>query len=400
MARVTGMVADGKSVDANIYIDQNRSVLGGNYANAKKLVHDGVEVDKARQQDVTISNDVAKWANEVRDEKTLLDKSAVEKLQASVDKRTYQTHQERQRAEAEVDRVARLETAKREAEVQKVDNRASKVALIDWKEIDPADRQFLERYDSKRLIAIEAEKAARIRAWKASQRADKSSVAAEERAQRAVDAEASALYRAALIDDPTTDRETFLRDFVAQKADAGDNVTVTDKARALMTLSQKQAAQRATTTDSRADTQLAASLEKTFKSLPPPKKGAKPDEHDAKVRVGAAMDEYDRRVAANGGKPLDAKAVQDFQAEMTQQAMTAPTGSFLGLDYGAKKVPAVDLLPGGLKGPPAAPKAAPPAAAKQAAGSDMVRVRSKKTGKTGSMPRSKFNPDLYDLVSK
>ncbi len=338
-ARVRGLVAQGQANEAAKALDENPTLFGHNYDDARKLVAHGVAADTVRLRDASVQKLVGGWSDEARDENGFVDQGKL-RTKAEAIPRDYPS---RALVDLQLDRVARVEKEKLDAAVKEHDDNALRTALVDWKPIDPADAQFLRRYAPQKLVALEAERRAIIRQFQA-RASGAGGTRAAAKAQADIDKEAFNTYRAALVDDPSTQPEDFLRDYVAAKAAEGDDVTVTPVMRSQMLLAQKTAAQRAATTEGRADSAVAKELSMTFATLDA-KKGKKNDPHDVAVRVGTAMDEYDRRVAANGGKPLDAEAVSKFKAEMTQQALTAPTGSFLGISYGQKKVRGVDLLP-------------------------------------------------------
>jgi hypothetical protein len=245
--------------------------------------------------------------------------------------------QQRDQVEAEIRQRLQLERAKLKADG---DKHRDNVNRADLQGVRAGESEvWLEKYDPDFLLARQARKRAEFRAWKASQ-GDAKGKAAEARLQKAVDQEFLNRLNAELINDPSTKPDDFLTTFIAEKAKQGDDVMVSDVARARAGLDAAKAGKRADSTEGATERAVANRFERTlgaaFKQ-----KGKPLDQKLLNERVGRALGLYRERLDAKG-KPLDEAELAGLEAEMLREVTVSEPGRFLGTNDVKKK--AIDAL--------------------------------------------------------
>jgi hypothetical protein len=371
-AYTQGLIAQGRVEDAVAYVEKARPTLGARYVEAKALVtraNAGAEKDRLVAEGAKL---VDGSAEAVRSE----DGFVTEKeLRKAVD---LEEADPGMRAEIEqaLERRVRIEDGKLKDAINKHRDDVNRSDLPGNKP-DSAAELFLEKYDPDFLLARQARKRAEARAYKASRSGDARERAAEAKAQKAVDQEFLYRLSAELTNEPATKPDEFLTAFIAEKAKEGDDVMVSDVARAKAGLDAAKASKRSETQEGTADRSAATRFERTLAAASKVK-GKPVDQKLLNERVGRAMTLYHQRLEAKG-KPLDESELAGIEAELLRDVTVTVPGRFFGTNEVKKK--AVDLIE-------------PDAASNDA----MVQVRAKATGKTGRMPRSKFDPSKYELV--
>ena len=246
--------------------------------------------------------------------------------------------QQRDAVEAEVAQRVRIEKARLKADIEKHRDNVSRSDLPGRAKAGESEL-FLEKYDPDFLLARQARKRAEFRAWKASQ-GDAKGKAAEAKLQKAVDTEFLNRLGAELVNNPTTNPEEFLTTFIAEKAKEGDDVTVSDVARARAGLDAAKAGKKAETAEGATERAVASRLEKTlgaaFKQ-----KGKPLDQKLLNERVGRALAVYHQRLEAKG-KPLDESELAGIEAELLRDVTVTEPGRFWGTNEVKKK--AVDVI--------------------------------------------------------
>jgi len=269
-----------------------------------------------------------------------------EELRKAVRPEGYEGRQ-RDMVEAELRQRAQVERAKFKAEGDQHRDNVNRSDLPGNKRAGESEL-WLEKYDPDFLLARQARKRAEFRAWKASQ-GDAKGRAAEARLQKAVDQEFLNRLGAELINNPGADPEEFLTTFIAEKAKEGDDVTVSDVARARAGLDAAKSAKRAETAEGATERAVASRLERTlgaaFKQ-----KGKPLDQKLLNERVGRALGLYRERLEAKG-KPLDESELAGIEAELLREVTVTEPGRFWGTNEVKKK--AVDVI--GAEPAPAGP---------------------------------------------
>jgi hypothetical protein len=333
-AFVSSLLAQGRTDEASQYVDANREMLGTRYIGAK--------------QDVTRANAGAERDRLIAEGAKLVDGSAEavrspdgyvteEQLRKAVDLEEVPADV-RGEVEQALNRRVRLEEGKLREDIGRERDNANR-ADVDGRPIPGETEEFLRKYDPDFLLARKARKAAEFRAWKASN-GDARTKAAAARAQKALDAEFLARWNTELVNDPTASPDEFVTAFIAEKAKEGDEVTVSDLARAKAGESGAKAGKKAETVEGSAERAAAKRFEQTlgraFKQ-----KGKNLDQKLLNERVGRALQVYEQRLEAKG-KPLDEAELAGIEAELLRDVTVTEPGRFWGTNETKKK--AVDLV--------------------------------------------------------
>jgi len=343
-ALVQGLLAQGRVDEAKQYVEQFRPDLAKRYVDAKALVDRagaGAEKDRVAGQ---IAGLVDTTAEAVRTPDGYVTE---EELRKAVRPEGYEG-QQRDQVEAEIRQRAQAERAKFKADGDKHRDNVNRSDLPGNARAGESEL-WLEKYDPDFLLARQARKRAEFRAWKASQ-GDAKGKAAEAKLQKAVDQEFINRLATELINDPATKPDDFLTTFIAEKAKEGDDVTVSDVARARAGLDAAKAGKKAETAEGVTERSAAARFEKTlgaaFKQ-----KGKPLDQKLLNERVGRALSVYRDRVEAKG-KPLDEAELAGIEAELLREVTVTEPGRFWGTNEVKKK--AIDVI---AEPAPAAPSA-------------------------------------------
>lgn len=336
-AYVSGLVSQGRNDEASSYVERNRGVLGGRSIEAKALVdraNAGAEKDR-------MAGEVAELVDTSAEAVRSPDGYVTEdELRKAVPVEGYEG-QQRDTIERELQQRIVLEDRRLKADISKNRDNVNRADLNGGKDGDA--ELFLEKYDPDFLLARAARKRAETRAYKAF-RGDTRAAAAEARAQRAVDKEFLSLWTAELYDNPNADRDEFLTGFIAEKAKAGDDVTVSDVALAGAKANGAKFRKRDESADGAKDRQVAADFD-TFLSKAFKEKGKPLDQKLLKERVGKALSEYHDKVEAKG-KPLDPDELAALKAGMLEDKKETVPRKILGVEFGTKDVTkkAIDLI--------------------------------------------------------
>lgn len=326
-------------------LEARRAELGTRYPQVKHQVD---VARKGRDQDVAqgeADKQVAAWADEVRSKDGFVAETDLRAKAKDVpaDKQRFFEHS--------LDRHVRNEAAKKEDAIKAARDVANR-ADLDRQQIPGAAYEFLRQHDPDFLLAREARKRAEFRAWKASQ-SDTRGKAAEAKLQKAVDQEFLNLLGAELTNRPDADPEEFLIAFVAKKAKEGDDVTVSDVARARASFDAAKAGQRAKTAEGATDRAVSSRLQATLEKQAKSEAKGPVDQQKLNARVGAAMALYHAELERNGGKPLDESQLSKLEQQMVSDVRLDRTF------WGTKSAGLLVDQP--VYGPEAPPK--PPAAA-------------------------------------
>lgn len=391
---VKGLLAQGRVDEASAYVAESRATLAGHYPEAKALV-DRALAGATKDRNAAMAVRVVDAAvGDARGEDGYLDEG---RLRAAVDIEGAKGEDERQALREELDRRVRGEKARLDADIRKERDNANR-ADLQRQPIPGATRTFLERHDPDFLLARDARRRAEYRQWKAEKDGTAREKAAAAAQQKAVDEEFLWTLKGRLVDDPNVSPDDVLRDFVVEKARKGDAVTVSDVMQKHAGFEAKSVAQKAETKEGLAELRAKAAfggeMEKMF-AAEGKVKGKPLDQQQLKTRVNKALAAYDDAVRANGDKPLTPEQVKALGADLVSKVDVQQPGRWWGTNTVTRtKVDTLDVpesLPGGVP-------EAPDAGVAPVVADEMVRVRSKATGKTGKMPLSKFDPARYDLL--
>lgn len=250
--------------------------------------------------------------------------------------------------DAALERQVRIERERLKSVSERFKADAELAALVDFRPI-PADAEaHLRRYDPAALVAIQEKR----RAMGRRARADKAggqTAADERRAQASADGVFLDELETALIHDPDTDVGDFETEWIARRVDAGESITSpSERARSRAGLSAAKA-QRADEKGERTEKKaFAARIEKTLAAAAKKRRGQTVDQSLLNERVGRALAEYDRRLEANGGRPLGESDLAQLEAELVSKVVVEP--GFIR-DKTALKVDTVEPAPRAEKTP-------------------------------------------------
>lgn len=338
-AFVSGLLAQGRVEDAAKYVEKSRSTLGGRYVEAKQLVdraNAGAEKDRLIAEGAKL---VDGTYDSLRQEgQEYVDP---EKLKAAV-KLDESDPTVRAEISAALERRIREEDARLKRDIGTNRDTVNRGDLTG----DKGDKfgqslVFLEKYDPDFLLARAARQRAEARAWKALQSGNARTRAAEAKAQREVDLQFRYRLEHALIDNPNAKPDDVLQSFIKERADAGDDVTVSATELERGGVSAAKASKRATTSEGAEERSAAKRFEDTFTRAVPRKKGKPVDQVELNERVGKALYLFRQRTAAKG-KPLDEVELATIEAELLRDVEVEVPGRFYGTNTVTRKQ--VDLV--------------------------------------------------------
>lgn len=344
-AYADGLLAQGRVQDAAAYIEKAKPTLGVRYAAAQQLV---TKAGAAAEQDRRIAEG-AKLVNgtyeSLRMEANAAGDEYVDpaKLEAAIN--LDETGPDvRGEVEQALQRKLREETARRRDDTARERDNANR-ADLDRKPIPGATLEYLRRYDPDFLLAREARLRAEARAARAARSGDRSARAAEAAAQKAIDKEFLFRLRTELSDNPDTKPEDFLTAFIAEKAKDGEDVTVSNVARAQAGLKAAEERKKVERGDSATDRDASAFFRRAIDDATPKPKGKPKDQALLNVRLGRALELFDERTKAKG-KPLDRTEMAGIAAEVVREAIRETPREILGIPLPSKqeKVMAIDLM--------------------------------------------------------
>lgn len=344
------LVAEGRNEEAEAITDAGKAILGSRYIATKTLVTKALAGSK---QDAIVQDAmevVAYAAKEARSAEGYLTEEA---LRAKVNFRDIPAIAQKE-VEAEINRVAQHEAERLKADINAQREEMAR-ADLDKRPIPTATRNFLYRHDPKSLKANEAEKAAKAKAWRIEQRGNARDKADARREQDRLDQEFLHDYGARLTEDPEYSLDQAKIDFIAKKAEEGDDIEVTSLALSVANENSVKAKKKLETTEGKAELlaektdrrALTKSLEDFYK----PKKGQKLDQVQVNEMVGRAMKKRADKILENGGKPLTGDQLNQLKAELlTMEPVEVPNKYLPGTT--TKLKPAIEQLPPTSAAPP------------------------------------------------
>ncbi len=348
VATISSQLASGDVETAAAQLELDREKLGRHYPAVKHQVELAQKTAKTADLHAAASEQVAKLADSVRDVDTYVTERAMrEKAQRPP------AGPARDAFDKAFEQQAKLEHDKLEA-AKDVERNNADLADLHNVPIPEGTVKFLEKYDSKYLKGIARDQRAEARAWRAMRDGSAREKREAAAAQKAFDDEVEQLYRAELVDNPSTKHEVFIRDLLAERE--GD-LAVSPLAKAKMKREGAEAAKGADSKMSAATRSFVDDYGTELKSkMKPSGKGAKVDDELLQKRKGVAAQQYQQWVENNGGKALDAKAIAELKARLLKDATRVTEKSFLGWKYNStEKVQGVDLMETAPSAPPPAP---------------------------------------------